>query len=120
PRFASVALGLQDEEAELITNHFLPVGTQLGRWARKFDPTLSNADTIQACRNAWSCCGLQALLGQPMELTPSILAYSLLYPYSDNYLDHPGLSTANKLQFSERFRQRLYGEPLLPADPREA
>jgi hypothetical protein len=120
PRFASVALDLEGEEVDLITHNFLPMGTELARWARSFDRTLSTADTVQACRNAWSCCGLQALLGQPMELTPSVLAYSLLYPYSDNYLDQPGLSTEEKLQFSERFRQRLCGELLLPADPREA
>jgi hypothetical protein len=47
------------------------------------------ADTIQACRNAWTCCGLQALLGQPMELTPSILAYSLLYPTATTILTSP-------------------------------
>ena len=60
PRFASVALGLNDEENGLITNHFLPMGTELARWTRSFDASLSNADTIQACRNAWTCCGLQA------------------------------------------------------------
>jgi hypothetical protein len=119
PRFASIALGLDDQENGLITNHFLPMGTELARWTRSFDATLSNADTIQACRNAWTCCGLQALLGKPMELTPSILAYSLLYPYSDNYLDHPRLTTADKLQFSERFRQRLCGHCLTPANPHE-
>lgn len=108
-RFASVALDLEPEAVELLTGSFLPVGAQLARWARGFDPALSVADIIQACRNAWTACGLQALLGQPMELTPSIFAYSLLYPYSDNCLDHPGLSTAEKLRFSERFRQRLCG-----------
>ena len=120
PRFASVALGLEGDETGLITDRFLPMGTELARWTRSFDSSLSNADTIQACRNAWTCCGLQALLGKPMELTPSILAYSLLYPYSDNYLDRPGLSTADKLDFSERFRQRLCGHRLTPANPHQA
>jgi hypothetical protein len=120
PPFASVALGLDGEAAELITSRFLPAGTGLARWARSFDPSLGTDDTIQACRNAWSCCGLQALLGQPMELTPSTLAYSLLYPYSDNYLDDRALSTADKLHFSERFRLRLCGQRLPAANPREA
>ena len=120
PRFASVALGLQAEETELIANEFLPMGTELARWSRSFDAALSNAEIIQACRNAWTCCGLQALLGQPMELTPSILAYSLLYPYSDNYLDHPTLSRADKLRFSERFGRRLGGNNLAPDNPHEA
>ncbi|MGD0735022.1 MAG: hypothetical protein ABR976_07730 [Terracidiphilus sp.] len=120
PRFAATALGLEDEAQQLLTNNFLPVGTQLARWARRFDPTLSIEDTIQACRNAWTACGLQALLGQPMELTPSILAYSLLYPYTDNHLDHPDLSTAEKLHFSERFRQRLCGQRLPASNFHEA
>ena len=120
PRFASVALDLEGEEVDLITHNFLPMGTELARWARSFDRTLSTADTVQACRNAWSCCGLQALLGQPMELTPSILAYSLLYPYSDNDLDHPGISSAEKLRISERFRQRLLGLGLPTRNSREA
>jgi hypothetical protein len=120
PRFAATALGLDAEAVELLTGSFLPVGTRLARWARGFDRTLSIADTIQACRNAWIACGMQALLGRPMELTPSILAYSLLYPYSDNYLDQPDLSAADKLLFSERFRQRLRGQQLPAANPREA
>ena len=96
------------------------MGTQLARWARCFDATLSIADTIQASRNAWICCGAQTLLGLPMELTPSILAYSLLYPYSDNYLDQPELPRAEKLHFSERFRRRLRGERLSARNSREA
>jgi len=120
PRFAIHALGLEDEAVALLTNGFFPVGTQLARWARGFDAELSIADTVQASRNAWICCGAQALLGLPMELTPSILAYSLLYPYSDNYLDQPELPAAEKLRFSERFRRRLRGERLSALDPREA
>ena len=113
PPFAAIALDLQPEAVQLLTGSFLPVGTQLARSARGFDPTLGMADIIQACRNAWTACGLQALLGRPLELTPSIFAYSLLYPYSDNCLDHLELSTMEKLRFSERFRQRLSG--LLPS-----
>jgi len=120
PGFAATALGLESEAIQLLTRSFLPMGTQLARWARSFDPTLSMADTIQASRNAWTCCGLQPLLGQPMELTPSILAYSLLYPYSDNYLDQPGLSADDRLRFSERFRERLRGQAPAPHNSREA
>jgi hypothetical protein len=120
PGFAAAALGLEAGAIDLLTNSFFPVGTELARWTRSFDPTLSMADTIQACRNAWIACGMQALLGRPMELTPSILAYSLLYPYSDNYLDDPLISTTEKLGFNERFRQRLRGQRMTAGDPREA
>ena len=66
PRFAAIALDLEPQAVELLTGSFLPVGSQLARQARGFDRTLSMDDIIQACRNAWTACGLQALLGQPM------------------------------------------------------
>lgn len=118
-RFSALALDLSEEAIDLLTGDFLPAGTQLARWARRFDPTLSMADIVQACRNAWTACGMQPLFGEPMRLTSSILGYSLLYPYSDNFLDRETVSTQAKLNFSERFRKRLRGESLSEQDPRE-
>lgn len=118
--FASAALDLDSEQIDCLTHGFLPVGAQLARWARNFDPSLGQDEIVQACRNAWTACGMQPLLGERMELTPSIIGYSLLYPYSDNYLDREDRSAAEKLQFSERFRQRLRGETLTASDRREA
>jgi hypothetical protein len=120
PRFAESALGMDADQVRLLTDGFLPVGGELARWTRAFDPEMSAADTFQASRNAWIACGMQALVGLPMKLTPSILAYSLLYPYSDNYLDQPELGVAKKIEFSERFRQRLRGERLSARSRREA
>ena len=77
-------------------------------------------DIVQACRNAWTACGLQPLLGEAVGITPSILGYSLLYPYSDNYLDRVDISREAKLRFSERFRDRLRGDSALAEDDREA
>jgi len=118
-RFSASALGLDPAATELLTNGFLPVGTSLARWARRFDPDLSMAGIIQAARNAWTACGLQPLLGVPLGLTPSILGYSLLYPYSDNLLDDEDISSDTKLRFSHRFRRQLLGEKLPAEDHRE-
>ena len=119
-RFASVALGLQDDAVHIITNDFLPVGAELARWAQQFDPHLGKIEIVQACRNAWTACGLQPLLGRSTQLTPSILAYSLMYPYSDNYIDDKNIPSEAKSRFSERFRERLRGETPSPGSDREA
>ncbi len=87
--------------------------------ARDFDPKLSGEDIYQAGRNAWTANSLQWLLGLPVQNTTSILAYSLLYPYSDNYLDDPAISVETKLAFNERFRRRLAGEVLAPTNAHE-
>ena len=109
-RFSAAALDLQGDAIQLLTDDFLPVGTKLARWARRFDESLSMPDIVQACRNAWTACGLQPLLGARLELTPSILGYSLLYPYTDNFLDRLDVTSEAKHRFSERFRERLRGE----------
>jgi len=118
-KFCAEAMELDGEATELLTNQFLPIGTSLARWARGFDPDLSMAGIIQAARNAWTACGLQPLLGVPLALTPSILGYSLLYPYSDNFLDDEDVSGDAKLRFSRRFRRQLLGEKLPAEDHRE-
>jgi hypothetical protein len=100
---------------ELLRDGMAEVGLELARRARQLDPTVSIIDILQAARNAWVACGLQLMLGKPMQLTPSIFAYSMLYPYSDNFLDDPATTRDDKLAFSERFERRLEGERL-PSD----
>jgi hypothetical protein len=119
-QFSARALDLNGEAIELLTREFLPIGTDLARWARRFDPGLSMDSIVQASRNAWTACGLQPLLGARVTLSPSILGYSLLYPYSDNYLDDGEVPAEKKLRFSRRFRCRLLGEKLPAEDDRES
>ena len=119
-RFATMALGLEDSAVHMITHDFVPVGTELARWTQRFDPELGKEEIVQACRNAWTACGLQPLLGHRTELTPSILAYSLMYPYTDNYIDRPDVPAEAKSRFSARFRERLEGRWPDPLNEREA
>jgi hypothetical protein len=119
-RFSALALGLEDDAIHILTHQFLPVGATLAQWARRFDPTLPMPGIIQACRNAWTACGLQPLLGEPIHITPAIAAYSMLYPYTDNFLDRPDIASADKLFFSRRFHDRLDGLALTPLNPHES
>jgi hypothetical protein len=119
-RFASAALGLEVPAIDLISHGFLPAGVEFARRARRFDSALAMPEIVQACRNAWTVYGLQPLFDEPARITPSIVAYSLLYPYTDNYLDRPDASPEVKRRFCARFRQRLRGERLLANDAHEA
>lgn len=117
---AEEALGFTARELDLLPSQaFSDAAEEFVRQGREFDPGLSGEDLYQAGRNAWTAHGLQWLLGIPVQVTPSILAYSLLYPYTDNYLDNPSISAGTKSVFNERFRQRLTGEVLVPANSQE-
>jgi hypothetical protein len=117
---AEEALGFKAGQLDLLPSQaFSDVSEEFVRMARAFDPGLSSEDIYQAGRNAWTAHGLQWLLGLPVQISPSILAYSLLYPYTDNYLDDPDILVATKLAFNERFRRRLVGERLAPVNGQE-
>jgi hypothetical protein len=119
-RFARSGLSLEDSHAALLLEGgFAGIAPALEKQARLFDPAVTAAEILQACRNAWTACGLQCLFGQPMGLTPAIFAYSMLYPYSDNFMDKASLDRAAKLRFSRRFGRRLSGEPVAPGDANE-
>jgi hypothetical protein len=115
------ALDLEDSYVRSLLNEGLAgISLDLVCRAREIDPMIGLVDVLQAARNAWTACALQVLFGAPLRLTPSIFAYSLLYPYSDNYLDDPAISPHAKASFNGRFGQRLAGDELTPHDDREA
>ena len=119
-QISTYALDIDDPYIEnLLQNGFLHIARDLARRARHIDPNVSMIDILQAARNAWTACGLQVLLGRELRLTPAIFAYSMLYPYSDNYLDDAKTSPGAKLRFNERFRRRLEGEYFSPESRRE-
>lgn len=118
--FLKAAFGMTDRQIEAIHNYgFIEAASEFARQAIQFDPAIGIDDIFQACRNVWSMNLMQLLFGLPVEVTPAVFAYSMLYPYTDNYLDDPGVSAETKHAFNQRFRQRLEGEPVTPANDHE-
>jgi hypothetical protein len=60
------------------------------------------------------------ILGRSVTLNPSLFAYSMLYPLTDNLLDDPAVARGAKAAFHERFGRRLAGLPVSPTDVHEA
>ena len=73
------------------------------------DSGLEQEDVFQALRNVWIMNCLQTAWDYPVENTNSVYAYSMLYPYTDNYIDDPSVSTEDKQGFNERLRERIQG-----------
>jgi hypothetical protein len=118
--FASNQLRFTSAEMDLIHKHrFFEVAAEFTRQARQFDTTLSDNDIYQASRNVMTMNFIQTLFGLPVSLTPSVFAYSMLYPYTDNYLDDPAISSETKQSFNLRFRRRLLGEDIHPVNQYE-
>ncbi|MGV8982182.1 hypothetical protein [Clostridium sp.] len=78
----------------------------------EFDNTIKLDKMVQALRNVWIMNILQVLFNIKVEYTQSIFAYSMLYPYTDNYLDNPLISLEDKKSINERFKLRLQGKKI--------
>jgi hypothetical protein len=113
--------GYPDDQLDIIlSEEYKGMTKDFIRKSRRFDPAISLDDIFQACRNAWIMNGIQIMLGQPVRLTDSIFAYSMLYPYTDNYLDNPLIGRETKYLFNQRFRAKLDGMPAVPENEDEA
>jgi hypothetical protein len=99
----------EEHLAIILSDEFKDVSKDFFYKARDFGPELSPENIYQAMRNVWIMNGLQLMMDKPVKITPSVFAYSMIYPYSDNLLDDPGITDTKKKQFSDRFKRRLYG-----------
>ncbi|WP_347841195.1 hypothetical protein [uncultured Draconibacterium sp.] len=96
----------------ILSEDFKGVSKDFFYKARAFGPELKPENIYQGMRNVWIMNGLQLMVQVPIKITPSVFAYSMIYPYSDNFLDDPEIEHSEKLQFSERFNKRLNGHKL--------
>lgn len=111
----------EEKQLEIILSEsFRNVSRDFFYQARVFGPELSPENIYQALRNVWIMNGLQLVMGLPVEITASIFAYSMIYPYSDNFLDDAFVTAAEKLDFSERFNRRLHGDDVMATNFTEA
>jgi hypothetical protein len=82
--------------------------------AKEFDPEFAIENVYQALRNAWIMNSLQMYLGLDVKFCDSLFAYSMIYPYMDNYLDDVSLSLEEKLRLISKLRDWLEGKPSFP------
>lgn len=88
--------------------------------ARSFDSSIKTTEILQAMRNAWIMNCIQVLLDRKVEFTPALFAYSMLYPYTDNYLDSMEVRLEEKLLYGDRFKLALEGKQVNAKNPYEA
>ena len=118
--YATVCLGWSMGEQQLFfSDDAFRVTREFAREARRFDVDIQGRALFQAMRNVWIMNGIQVVLDRPLELTPAVFAYSMLYPYTDNPLDSPEIEGAAKRATSDRLAQRLRGTRLDPVDANE-
>jgi len=104
---------ISKEDKKILLDQGLPkITEQFVKEARIFNPNMKIEDIGQAMRNVWIMNIIQMLLNKKSEFTQAIFGYSMLYPYTDNYLDDTEISKEEKVEISNRFEKRLKGEAI--------
>lgn len=101
-----------ETEFSAVTDDFI-------RHAYDFDPDIGDEPLYQAARNVLIMNTLQMHLGKEISLTPSVFAYSMLYPYTDNYLDRADIQTGSKHDANNWLLLRLNGVSVHPRNRNE-
>lgn len=108
--------GLLNEEMK---DQFFDITRNFIKTSRAFDEKIPLEDIGQALRNVWIVNIFQKILGEDIKLTNSVFGYSMLYPYTDNYLDNTKIPIYDKNNFNNRFTKKLKGETIRPINKHE-
>lgn len=81
---------------------------------RDFDGALGREQIWQALRNYLIYAVIADLQGEAQRAGDQILAYSLLYPYTDNYIDDTGVSGECKRRYNRMIAEKLSGGQAAP------
>lgn len=82
--------------------------------ASKNDGELQTSEVFQGLRNFWIMNSLQMYFDNPVKRTDSIYAFSLLYPYTDNFLDDTKIEVEEKELFNQRLDKYISGKNFEP------
>lgn len=106
--FMEQTIGISPWSADtLFSEAYLTCSEAFVKRAKIVAPDLSTVGIFQALRNLWTMNSMQIYLNSPIQLTDAMFAYSMLYPLTDNYLDSPERSKAEKYNFNGRFRTKI-------------
>ena len=81
---------------------------------RAFDETLTPAQIWQTLRNYFIYAMIVDMQGEKQNAGDPILAYSLLYPYTDNYIDDDQISRQEKERYNRMIALKLKEESAVP------
>lgn len=94
------------------TKHFI-------KKVRNYDEHLEMEDIWQAMRNYFIYAMITDFQGKEQNCSDPAFAYSLLYPYTDNFIDSSEKSTEQKTHFNRMIETVLMGEPYHTEDELE-
>lgn len=107
-------LGLQDAmPSREIDEFYMEIKDFLKR-VRRFSPEMTFYDIGQAIRNYIVYAVFKKIHRMKSAYCEAAFGYSMLYPFTDNYIDSATLSEVQKQDYNKLIRHKLEGKPVHP------
>lgn len=112
-------LSLLEWMSEKMLNEFERETKRFVGKVKGFDETLKPEQIWQAMRNYLIYAMIVEMQGEKQNAKDPILAYSLLYPYTDNYIDNGKVLREEKERYNRMIQKKLLGEKAAAENPLE-
>lgn len=112
-------LKLSEWMSPVLLNAFKCEAKHFVNMVREFDETLTPAQIWQTLRNYFIYAMIVDMQGKEQNAGDPILAYSLLYPYTDNYIDDEHILVQDKERYNQMIALKLKGESAIPGNSLE-
>lgn len=112
-------LSISDWMAPELFNTFKRETRHFTDKVRAFDEALTPAQIWQALRNYFIYAMIVDMQGKEQNAGNPILAYSLLYPYTDNYIDDDQIAKPEKERYNQMIALKLKGGAAVPQNALE-
>ena len=106
-------LGIKDHMSQETFEAFQAETKRFVRKTRSFDSKLTMENIWQALRNYFIYAVIADLQGQKQECKETAFSYSLLYPYTDNYIDEKQHSRQQKEAYNNMIYDVLKEKPVI-------
>lgn len=94
----------------LLSKNIKDITKEFFKRAKEFDNSMTLEDIGQAMRNVWIMNISQVFLNIDVNITNSVFAYSMLYPYTDNVLDDISLTKEYKKSINIKLKKIIQGD----------
>ncbi|UJR12318.1 hypothetical protein I4U23_016495 [Adineta vaga] len=74
---------------------------------KRYDPAINFDELFKAGRLLWTMIAIQVEFNVPLAISDSLFGYTMLYPYTDDFVDSTSVSQEAKKEFARIFHNRL-------------
>jgi hypothetical protein len=112
--YSETIIGIHDSMDQKTIDAFHEEIQKFLRHVRKFAPELSFEEIGQALRNYIVYAMFKEISQKQCGFNLAGFGYSMLYPFTDNYIDNKNYSAQEKLEYNQIIRDKIQGKEVHP------